>query len=53
MRGSIDEYLNTVIEGDCLEVMERFPDKSIDMILCHTKDYAIILAISNEIILLK
>lgn len=31
---SIDRFLNTVIEGDCLEVMKDIPDKSIDMILC-------------------
>lgn len=31
---SIDKLLNTVIEGDCLEVMKDIPDKSIDMILC-------------------
>jgi len=26
--------LNTIIHGDCLEVMKDIPDKSIDMILC-------------------
>jgi len=26
--------INTVINGDCLEVMKNIPDKSIDMILC-------------------
>lgn len=26
--------INTVIKGDCLEVMKGIPDKSIDMILC-------------------
>ena len=26
--------LNAIYEGDCLEVMKIFPDKSIDMILC-------------------
>jgi len=26
--------INTVIHGDCLEVMKSIPDKSIDMILC-------------------
>ena len=31
---SIDNYLNVVIQGDCLEVMKNFPDKSINMILC-------------------
>ena len=25
---------NTLFKGDCLEVMSKFPDKSIDMILC-------------------
>ena len=25
---------NTIIQGDCLEVMKDIPDKSIDMILC-------------------
>lgn len=31
---SIENYKNTVIQGDCLEVMQNFPDKSINMILC-------------------
>ncbi|MFI5218238.1 MAG: DNA-methyltransferase [Bacteroidia bacterium] len=31
---SIKSFLNKVIQGDCLEVMKEFPDKSIDMILC-------------------
>lgn len=31
---SLDQIINTVIEGDCLEVMKDIPDKSIDMILC-------------------
>src|SRR3990167_1294852 len=26
--------INEIIQGDCLEVMKTFPDKSIDMILC-------------------
>lgn len=30
----IEEYKNKVVQGDCLEVMKDFPDKSIDMILC-------------------
>lgn len=30
----INKYVNQVIEGDCLEVMKNFPDKSVDMILC-------------------
>lgn len=28
------DYLNKVIQGDCLEVMKGLPNKSIDMILC-------------------
>lgn len=31
---SLENYKNTVIQGDCLEVMQNFPDKSINMILC-------------------
>lgn len=31
---SIDEYINKVIQGDCLEIMRQIPNKSIDMILC-------------------
>ena len=31
---STDNYKNTVIQGDCLEVMKKIPDKSINMILC-------------------
>lgn len=30
----ITEHINRLYEGDCLEVMKRIPDKSIDMILC-------------------
>jgi len=30
----IDDLLNQVIEGDCLEAMEDIPTKAIDMILC-------------------
>lgn len=26
--------LNTIIQGDCLEIMKQIPDKSIDMVLC-------------------
>ena len=26
--------INTIINGDCLDVMKNIPDKSIDMILC-------------------
>jgi|GEM_PF-141672 len=31
---SIKELKNKVIQGDCLNVMQSIPDKSIDMILC-------------------
>ncbi len=34
MKKKIATYLNKVIQGDCLEVMEGIPDQSIDMILC-------------------
>jgi site-specific DNA-methyltransferase (adenine-specific) len=34
MKNGIDAIVNKVIQGDCLEVMKDFPDKSIDMILC-------------------
>jgi DNA modification methylase len=30
----ISEFKNKVIQGDCLEVMQKLPAKSIDMILC-------------------
>ena len=33
MRNS-DEFLNKIIEGDCLEVMPTLPSKSVNMILC-------------------
>jgi DNA modification methylase len=33
MKG-MEEYLNKIICGDCLEVMPNIPDKSVDMILC-------------------
>lgn len=29
----LDEMINKVIQGDCLEVMKQIPDKSIDLIL--------------------
>src|SRR3990167_3750552 len=29
-----EDFINKVINGDCLEVMKYIPDKSIDMILC-------------------
>lgn len=31
---NIDYFKNRVIEGDCIEVMKKIPNKSIDMILC-------------------
>ncbi len=31
---SIGDIANTLFEGDCLEILPLFPDKSIDMILC-------------------
>jgi site-specific DNA-methyltransferase (adenine-specific) len=31
---SIDGFLNKVIQGDCLDVLKRFPDKSVHMVLC-------------------
>jgi len=34
IRNGISQYVNQVIQGDCLEVMKHFPDGSIDMILC-------------------
>ena len=29
-----DDFINKIIQGDCLDVMKDIPDKSIDMILC-------------------
>lgn len=34
IKKTIDELRNKVIRGDCLDVMQSIPDKSIDMILC-------------------
>jgi site-specific DNA-methyltransferase (adenine-specific) len=31
---NITHFLNQIIQGDCLEIMQEFPDKSIDLILC-------------------
>jgi len=31
---NINDFVNKVIQGDCLEVMQSIPDKSINMILC-------------------
>lgn len=30
----IDDFVNKVVQGDCLEVMQSIPDKSVNMILC-------------------
>lgn len=30
----ISDFANQVIQGDCIDVMKKIPDKSIDMILC-------------------
>lgn len=30
----IEDFINKVAQGDCLEVMQYIPDKSVDMILC-------------------
>jgi DNA modification methylase/DNA-binding XRE family transcriptional regulator len=30
----IEDVINKVVQGDCLEVMQYIPDKSVDMILC-------------------
>ncbi len=30
----IDDFINKVIQGDCLDEMRKLPDNSIDMILC-------------------
>ncbi|MES2457838.1 MAG: site-specific DNA-methyltransferase [Bacteroidota bacterium] len=31
---NITHFLNQIIQGDCLEVMQELPEKSIDLILC-------------------
>lgn len=31
---ALSEFLNKVIEGDCLKVMEKMPSNSIDMVMC-------------------
>lgn len=30
----IDNFINKVVQGDCLDVMQSIPDKSVNMILC-------------------
>jgi site-specific DNA-methyltransferase (adenine-specific) len=34
MENNIQDFINKVIEDDCLSVMPNIPDKSVDMILC-------------------
>lgn len=34
LRSPLERFLNRVVEGDCLHVMKRIPDRSINMILC-------------------
>lgn len=34
MKKELEKYINKVIQGDCLDVMNGIPNKSIDMILC-------------------
>ena len=29
----IEQYINKVIQGDCLEIMKKFPDKSVDLVV--------------------
>ena len=28
-----DDFINKIIQGDCLEVMKQMPDKSVDLVL--------------------
>ena len=34
MKSSLSDFIDSVIQGDCLKVLPSIPDKSIDMILC-------------------
>ena len=34
MENHMEIVANTLVKGDCLELMKYIPDKSIDMILC-------------------
>ena len=34
MDKNLSKYINKLIQGDCLDIMENFPSHSIDMILC-------------------
>lgn len=34
MKSSLNDFIDSVIQGDCLKVLPSIPDKSIDMILC-------------------
>lgn len=29
----LEDYLNKIINGDCLEVLRQMPDKSIDLVV--------------------
>lgn len=29
----MEQYINKIIQGDCLEVMKKMPDKSVDLVL--------------------
>ena len=31
MKNNIDNYINKVIQGDCLDVMKGIPDESVDL----------------------
>lgn len=31
---NFNEMINSVIEGDCLDIMKSIPNNSIDMVLC-------------------
>lgn len=33
-RKNINNFLNRVIQGDCLDIMDGIPDDSVDMVLC-------------------
>lgn len=30
----MEEYLNKIIQGDCLEILKKLPDKCVDLVLC-------------------
>ena len=29
----LDEYINKIINGNCVDIMQNFPDNSIDMVI--------------------